>query len=160
MTEEQRLNRNKFRREYRVKNKLRINGQQRAHYKKNRKEIRITAKKYYEENREKMCKAAKVYRLKNKDVGVNAKLMQAFGITFVQYKELLRGQGNKCAICQCFEKRIDIRTNEVRRLAVDHNHETGKIRGLLCASCNTALGLFQDNPVLLMSAINYLNKNI
>jgi hypothetical protein len=44
-------------------------------------------------------------------------------------------------------------------LAVDHCHTTGKVRGLLCSTCNTALGSFQDNPAYLKAAIHYLESH-
>ena len=66
--------------------------------------------------------------------------------------ELHARQGGKCAICG---------TQYVlglKRLALDHCHETGRIRGLLCGSCNRGLGLFRDNPERLRKAIEYLGK--
>ena len=62
-----------------------------------------------------------------------------------RFREMLDDQGGKCAICetQCATE---------RELAVDHCHKTGKIRGLLCMRCNTALGAFKDDPLLLERA--------
>lgn len=59
-------------------------------------------------------------------------------------------QGGVCAICECPDK---------KRLSVDHDHQTGKIRGLLCANCNLALGNFKDDPDRLAKAIVYLKRN-
>lgn len=66
------------------------------------------------------------------------------------YDQLLAKQGGKCAICG--------EEANGNRLAVDHNHETGEIRGLLCHQCNTGLGSFRDNPQLLKQAIAYLGE--
>jgi hypothetical protein len=77
-----------------------------------------------------------------------------FNITLEEYNELLKKQNYKCAICNGYE--ISYR-NEV--LSVDHNHNTGEIRGLLCNTCNRALGLFKDNENLLKNAIKYLKQN-
>ena len=55
-----------------------------------------------------------------------------------------------CEICQRPSK---------RRLALDHDHETGRLRGLLCMFCNTALGKFRDDPAVLQRAIDYLKRN-
>lgn len=63
-------------------------------------------------------------------------LRNRFGITLEQYDEMFENQNGVCAICG--EINID-----GRRLAVDHNHETGKIRGLLCTGCNTRLGILE-----------------
>lgn len=51
-------------------------------------------------------------------------------------------------------------TGNVRNLAVDHCHENGHVRGLLCSSCNTAIGLLRDDPAILRSAIAYLEKHL
>jgi len=77
------------------------------------------------------------------------KLKNNFGITVAEYDEILDRQDGVCAICG----KVCATGN---RLAVDHNHETGKIRGLLCRSCNQALGAFLDDPDLLMAAVAYL----
>ena len=79
-----------------------------------------------------------------------AHLKHTFGITHEDYESLLKGQKGVCAICK--------QPSSKKQLAVDHNHSTGEVRGLLCQSCNTALGLFKDNPSVLETAINYLNK--
>ena len=75
-----------------------------------------------------------------------------FGITREQYDEILEAQGGVCAIC----KEV---CNSGRRLAVDHDHETGEVRGLLCGNCNTAIGKFHDNTDYLRAAIAYLENS-
>jgi len=75
-----------------------------------------------------------------------------YGITLAQYNEMLEAQDYKCAICGNEDE------VEGRRLAIDHCHTTGKIRGLLCGKCNRGLGLFYDNTTALAKAIEYLNK--
>ena len=72
------------------------------------------------------------------------------GLTIEQYDELLRLQGNGCAICH--------RPPFKRRLAVDHNHRTGRIRGLLCYHCNYGIGVFRDSVKKLRAAADYLEK--
>jgi hypothetical protein len=84
----------------------------------------------------------------------NQQLLKAFGITVEQYDALLAKQGGKCAICgkeraSLFEK----------HMAVDHDHETGAIRGILCEGCNVGLGFFLDNVTLLKNAIRYINAH-
>ena len=83
-----------------------------------------------------------------------AHLKRMFGITLEEYDKKLNEQNGVCEICSEPEK--SIRNNF---LAVDHSHETGKIRGLLCTNCNRALGLFKDNIELLEKAIKYLKKH-
>lgn len=73
------------------------------------------------------------------------------GISHSEYDALISSQ-TSCAICGQVE--------DNRRLVVDHDHATGKVRGLLCNKCNTALGLFKDDPELLSRAIEYINPPI
>lgn len=76
-------------------------------------------------------------------------LKRKFGITPETYDLMLSAQGGRCAICA--EK------NEgPRAFAVDHNHQTGKVRGLLCHNCNIGLGNLKDSKHLLLLAIKYL----
>jgi len=79
------------------------------------------------------------------------RLRTTFGITAKEYDEQLELQMGGCAIC-----RATIGDGAGRRLAVDHCHETGRIRGILCGSCNLGLGKFQDDPIILGRAIQYL----
>lgn len=84
-------------------------------------------------------------------------LIQSFGITKEQYIYLLKKQENKCAICNKEETFVNCYTKEVICLAVDHNHETLEIRGLLCRNCNLLIAHAKDSVRILKSAINYLN---
>jgi hypothetical protein len=79
-------------------------------------------------------------RAKWKELGID--------ITFEQYEELLKKQNNKCLICG--------EESKGRKLAVDHCHETGEVRGLLCGNCNQGLGLFKDDPELMQKAAEYV----
>lgn len=83
-------------------------------------------------------------------------LKRYFGITVEQYFEMHEKQNKVCAICENPEKSKGSNSQKIRRLAVDHCHTTGKIRGLLCLECNRGLGAFKDSPNLLNKAINYL----
>ena len=81
-----------------------------------------------------------------------------YGISEYEYEDMLLSCDNKCMICGEQETSKDKRTGKTYALAVDHCHTTGKVRGLLCASCNTAIGLFKDNVDKLKNAISYLNN--
>lgn len=82
-------------------------------------------------------------------------IWELYKITTEQYQAMHDEQGGVCLICQQTTKGRGQANN---RLAVDHDHKTKKIRGLLCSHCNTALGLFRDNVQYLESAINYLKE--
>lgn len=81
-------------------------------------------------------------------------LKYVYGLTPQEYEELLCMCDAKCMICGMSAK--DHKETTGRFLCVDHNHHTGKVRGLLCNSCNTVLGKMQDSPKLLTKAATYL----
>ena len=96
------------------------------------------------------------HRAKFGRVWKNAHLQNRFGISLADYTKMAVEQDNKCAICGQMETQE--RGGKVKALAVDHDHTTGAVRGLLCCDCNQALGKFQDNKAYLASAIAYLDK--
>jgi hypothetical protein len=79
-------------------------------------------------------------------------LKTRYGITAEDYDRMMDEQGGACAICKA-ECRIGL------RLAVDHDHDTGKVRGLLCTHCNQAIGKLHDDPALIRKAADYLEKH-
>ncbi|MCK5601272.1 endonuclease VII domain-containing protein [Candidatus Pacearchaeota archaeon] len=81
-----------------------------------------------------------------------ADLYRKYGISSRQYEKLVEKQNGRCAICGKHQSELKTTLN------VDHNHETGKVRGLLCVACNRLLGYAQDNQDILMKAIQYLEK--
>jgi tRNA(Ile2) C34 agmatinyltransferase TiaS len=95
---------------------------------------------YYQDNREKMLESA-----------AKSKIM-SYGITVEQFNEMLERQNGVCAICGEDNSRFG------KRLAIDHDHDTGVVRGLLCNSCNGALGLFKDDEATLLKALDYIQK--
>lgn len=80
-------------------------------------------------------------------------LMTKYGISIEEYDAMAFGQNNLCAICKTSGTGAS-----GRRLNVDHDHVTGRIRGLLCHGCNVSLGYFKDSSTLLQAAIDYLNQ--
>lgn len=85
------------------------------------------------------------------------KNLNRYGITEDDFAALDESQGGRCAICNDLPNETNVRSRK-KRLCVDHEHETGKIRGLLCDRCNTGLGIFKDSVNRLQSAIAYLQK--
>src|SRR5882672_8763006 len=81
-----------------------------------------------------------------------ALLKREYGIDEKTYLKMLEDQGGVCAICRGKQSRLR------KRLDVDHNHVTGKVRGLLCSPCNTAIGIMREDETRLQSAIDYLKR--
>lgn len=79
-------------------------------------------------------------------------LKKKYGLTLSDYEDKIFEQKGKCAICETSF------IENGKRLAVDHCHKSGKVRGLLCALCNTGLGSFKDSPRRLVLAAKYLMK--
>lgn len=80
----------------------------------------------------------------------NSKLKKRFGITLQEYEQMVAAVQGKCEICGATS------SYGKHRLAVDHDHKSGLLRGILCKSCNTGLGAFRDDVTLLYSAVAYL----
>ena len=140
------------RREYYRKNREKILEQRKQYYQENRGEILAKNATWREENREQHNAACKKWRDENpgrwKRIDRKRYLKREYGITPERYDELFACQGGKGAICGAQSPR--------KKLAVDHCHETGKVRGLLCGSCNTGLGKLGDNIEGLRKALQYL----
>lgn len=94
----------------------------------------------------------KEYYNKNRNIIKNNYLIRNYNITLEQYNELLRKQNGTCAICKA-EK-----CSTKKDFAVDHCHDTGKIRGLLCKDCNIGIGMFKDSIEFIKAAKEYLEN--
>lgn len=95
----------------------------------------------------------RAFRKKHPDYEARMNIQKLYGLSWGEYNKLLEEQGGLCAIC-----RKPQYTGRVKRLSVDHNHKTKKIRGLLCSHCNRAIGLFMESVEILRQAIEYLRK--
>jgi hypothetical protein len=110
-------------------------------------------REYYKKNAERLRSQQNARRLKNpeKFKEISRKSGRKFryrkyGISNQEYIILSKEQKYLCKICK-----------EKKKLFVDHCHKTGKVRGLLCHTCNAGIGLLRDNKTILLSAIDYLN---
>ena len=100
----------------------------------------------------KSCVATTARTTVDKDKRRDYDLTRNYGITHEVYLEMLAKQDGCCKICNITEN------EHGKRLHVDHNHTTGKIRGLLCSRCNTAIGHFKEDPDIIQKAIDYIER--
>ena len=118
---------------------------------------------YYLINKERLAQEKlekdREYRDKTFKRRKSTKLNNKYGISIEEYDDLFEKQKGLCAICGKPESAVDPRTGRYMSLAVDHDHITGKIRGLLCAAHNRGVGFFQDSPESLRKAADYLENN-
>ena len=82
-------------------------------------------------------------------------LRAKFDMSVEEYDRMLAAQNGVCAICK--QPETHLRNGKLKALAVDHDHKTGKIRGLLCSDCNTGIGKLKDSIDVLTSAVQYLS---
>lgn len=85
--------------------------------------------------------------------------LKKFGLSLDDYKLMLIKQNYVCAICKKPEKIKNYKTQKINSLAVDHCHDTGKVRGLLCCACNQGIGLLNHDPELIRNARLYIVSN-
>lgn len=102
----------------------------------------------------------KAYRDNNKDKRKNGMLLWRFNITLEEYQVLFEAQGGVCKICNNPETAKKNKSEELRMLAVDHDHDTGKVRGLLCSRCNTQLGHYEKTKSRAQEFENYLQEAV
>jgi hypothetical protein len=111
--------------------------------------------KYRKEQPDKLRTQNKKYRDKHKEK-INAKRytdnLRSYGISLEEYEKLVLSQHGVCAICKQPET-----SSRKSRLSVDHDHTSGRARGLLCQRCNAGIGLFNDSKELLMAAMEYID---
>lgn len=116
-------------------------------------------KEYVAKNREKIRQYQKNYQKTNKANRQKYLLKYTYNISLEDYNTLFNKQNGKCAVCLKEETSLDNRGNSIKKLAVDHCHSTGKVRGLLCNRCNTALGLLKEDKEIVNNILNYLKEH-
>jgi hypothetical protein len=110
----------------------------RKHYAANSSKVKARLKKKYHSDPE--------FR-KNAISRARVDLLRKYGLTEKDFATLLAGQGGVCAIC----------CTVPGRAVIDHDHDTGKVRGILCHNCNVSLGLMKENCAAFQRAIDYIN---
>lgn len=117
--------------------------------------------KTYYHGKCKSCFVKKQQKNYTPEKGRDKNLRHFYGISLNEYNEMLEKQNNKCMTCGTTEPggRKSGRGGGADVFVVDHDHETGKVRGLLCYNCNRTLGLLGENTQTLQSMIEYLNTH-
>jgi hypothetical protein len=126
-----------------------------------RRRNRERAKKYTKQFNDKEAARQRKYRAANREKarawGRNTShrlRLKRHGLTQAEYDDLLSSQGACCAVCK-----LDT-PGRKRTWSIDHCHKTGRVRGLLCNHCNSALGHARDNPSILRALASYLEGNL
>jgi len=115
---------------------------------------KINNKQYYIDNKEKIIKHVKKRYKENPEKQRNRNYKRRFNITIDDYNKMFKKQNGKCDICGS----NDSGSIKTEHFFIDHNHITGKIRGLLCYSCNSAVGLLKDDIEISKNLTKYLTK--
>ncbi len=123
----------------------------------NRDKYRANARAWYAKNKERVSARKKArYQKHITEARVyhrSKRLEYKYGITLADKEARLHSQNDACAICQ---KALG---HDLRDIHLDHCHDTGKVRGVLCNSCNAGLGRFKNSAAFLRAAANYLEGN-
>lgn len=145
----------KSRRAYYQKNKARMLKNSKAWYQANKEKEKEKRRTWYQENKEAVKSRARSWHAVNRPPGSYRDWYypKKFGISFEKFLDLLQEQGEECPICCA---KLQLSKKGADKAHLDHDHATGKIRGVLCLNCNTGLGRFRDDPELLLRAIGYL----
>lgn len=123
------------------------------YYQKTKHKYLARQRRYKRKNRAKISERQREYRKKYPNIMKRSYLKNVYGLDFKRFKKMLKTQKHRCALCYTHKSKLP------RGLAVDHCHKTDKVRGLLCFSCNSALGLAKDDCNLLKRMIKYLKKH-
>jgi len=114
--------------------------------------LEVNRKRYLTADKAENARRSREWRAKNKDRFRDHGLKNRYGLDLGDYDRMLAEQNGRCAICRTDD------TGRHFRFHVDHCHNTGYVRGLLCHSCNVSLGHFKHDPVLLLAAADYVLK--
>ena len=137
---------NAYMKRYYVENKERLLAQNQEWRSRNKERHLANAREYHHKNREALLEAKRQKRVENPEHYRALRFKRIYGITNEEHAAMRLVQGDRCAVC-CREL----------PLVVDHDHATGKVRGLLCSPCNTAIGLLEEDRDRFASAVHYLD---
>lgn len=146
----------KYAKKYRTENSYIISLKKKKYQEKNKNKISDYMKKYYLKNKESMLYIKREYYKRNSKKLRDKRIINQYGISQNEYDEMFIKQGGVCEIC------LKVETSKqgevLKSLSIDHDHESGKVRGLLCGRCNAAIGLLKEDIELFEKAKKYLLK--
>lgn len=126
--------------------------------------IKLFQKAYYSRNKQRILAAKHTYYKKNKQriktYTRQYQLNKLYSVTKEDWNRFFESQNGCCAICGQQESRVNYKSGNIQALSVDHDHRTGRVRGLLCHRCNRLLGFMNDDPALLEKMVVYLRLHI
>lgn len=134
---------------YRERNKDKARAYNDAYRAANPDKVRAWGKSYREANKDKTSASNKARYAANPDKNRNRKYLRNYGITLQDYEDMYIALGGHCQICGGYQD----------RLAVDHRHDTGEVRGLLCTKCNAGIGALQDDQGVISRALAYVGAS-
>lgn len=153
------FDRKEYQRQYRLKNKAKAKKYRIEH----KDELKFSSEEWYRRHkgynkkwRAKNKGYMKKWRAKNKDACrrySQKTWLTKHRLTEELYQKMSSEQKDCCAICAAHKDNVS------RGLHIDHDHKTGKVRGLLCMNCNTAIGKFRDDTLLLERALDYVKRH-
>jgi len=142
-----------YQRQWRIANPERVLENRRRYQAEHGATLREKRRRWYAEHKMTILEKNAAWRAAHpKRNRRNGNLKHKYGIDEQEYARLFEAQGGKCAICG--------EPPGKKPLAVDHDHETGVVRGLLCHRCNTGIGNFRDEPALLLKAAAFLSQTM
>lgn len=113
----------------------------------------------YDKYKDRKKRRRLIYNNENADKLFEYSLKRKYNITKDFFDLMFNDQQGKCAICKNPETALHKQSGKVRRLHVDHDHKTGKVRGLLCTRCNMALGYLKENKEYVLNLLKYIEVN-
>ncbi len=134
--------------QYRSVNREKINAQSKEYYSRHKEDCGLRRKQYYQKNKKQISATNKIYRQTHREYRANREYNMRYGISTLERNQMLEWQDYKCAICRMKENG--------KKLCIDHCHNTGRIRMLLCTGCNRGVGI-TDNEILLRAKAEYLS---
>lgn len=117
--------------------------------------MKKSRKKYSKSPKRKACAGRYIASGKASRAMYKNHLERKYKISIDDYDRMFEAQGGRCAICNNVQTHTY--KGSVTRLAVDHDHKTGKVRGLLCHECNAGIGFLHEDKTLLRKAVTYLD---